>query len=179
MTLRALLVLLLATPAVHAQLFPTGDAGRTAPHWRVAVDGGLSGALTAVGSASAERTVSGPVSAGGRVMLYSSSGFQDDGGGIVGTAAEAFAAAGLRRRAADLHVFAGAGASAVRTYTNGFGGLGRSQARALRPHAVAGVGLDLYPLPGVGVGATVRATASDTAVTLATVALGLRVRLAR
>ena len=121
----------------------------------------------------------GRFSAGGRVVGYSSGGFQDDGPGIVGTAAEAFASAGLRRRAADLHVFAGAGASLVRSYTSGFGEFGTSQARALRPHVVAGVGLDLYPLAGVGFGGTVRATASDTAVSLTTVSVGLRVRLAQ
>lgn len=178
MRLAALLLLASASASAQPALFQAGPAA--APHWRVAVDGGLSGYLTAVATAEAERTVRGPFSAGLRGVVYTDSGFQDDGGGIVGSAAEAFASVGLRRRAADVRAFAGAGASAVRAYSGGLDPeFGSSEPRAIRPHVVAGVGLDLYPLPGVGFGGTLRAVASPSEAVLATASVGLRVRVAR
>lgn len=190
MTTRVLLVLLLAAPAAHAQPALFRGAPAAAPHWRAGVDAGLSATLGGVASVEVERTVAGPFSVGARALIYDSQrGIpMDDGGGIDGSAAEGFASVGLRRRVADLRVFGGVGASSVRSFSGGLplepgdfssGTTSRSGVRSLRPHLVGGVGIDLYPLPGVGVGGTIRVAASATAVPLATVSLGLRVRLAR
>lgn len=185
MRLAALLCLVVSsTASAQSPLFPggTGPTRVAAPHWRFSAGGGLSGALTGVATLGLERTVSGPFAVGARGVLYTSGGFVDDGGGVEGVSADVVGSVGTRDRVADLRAFAGAGASVVRYYSGGLEVETRqpaSGARALRPHLVGGVGVDVYPFAGVGVGIEVRGVVSAAGPYLSAGELGLRVRLAR
>lgn len=159
-----------------------------APHWRFSASGGLSGELTGVATVGLERTVAGPVSVGGRGLLYTSGGFVDDGGSVEGVGIDVLGSVGTRDRIVDVRLFAGVGVSSVRRSSSSFPDEGVvEQGRAadtedglFGPHLVGGAGLDVYPFAGVGVGVEARAVAAPVfGASLSTVALGLRVRLAR
>ncbi len=178
---RALLVLLLAVPAAHAQraLFPAGGTGRAAPHWRAALSaGGAEDAAFAVVSLGVDRTLRGPFSVGGRLALATGAGFSDDGPSTSGAAGELRASVGTALRAFDVRAFAGAGVSSFGTRSSGFGELDDviAPSRRVRGQGVAGIGIDVYPAAGFGVGVEVRGTLPTGA---AEVSAGLRVRLAR
>ncbi len=181
---RALALLLLAAPMAHAQgaLFPTGDAGRAVPHWRGALSAGAAEDVAfAVVSLGVDRTVRGPLALGARVAVAAGGGFVDDGPSTSGVAAEVRASVGTALRALDVRAFAGAGLTSFRTSSGGFGDPaadgppGRRPAR-IHGRAVGGVGLDVYPAAGVGVGVELRGTLPAGSAELSA---GLRVRLGR
>ena len=185
MRVAAVFLLVASTAAAQAPLFP-GGAGplqAAAPHWRASASGGLSGALTGVAALGLERTVAGPFSVGGRGVLYTSGGFVDDGGSTRGAAVDVLGSVSTRDRILDARAFAGAGASVVRVSSGSFvlddGPQPDVREATFRPHLVAGAGLDLYPFAGVGVGVEARGVLSPAGAALSTVAVGLRVRLAR
>ncbi len=178
-----LAVLLLATHAAGAQraLFPAGDAGRAVPHWRSALGAGAAeDAAFAVVSLGVDRTVRGPFSVGARIALATGGGFVDDGPSTSGVAGEVRASVGTALRAFDVRAFAGAGVSSFRTASGGFGfaadELLAPDPRRVRGRAIGGVGIDIYPAAGFGVGLEVRGTLPTGA---AEISAGLRVRLAR
>ena len=183
MRLAALLLLLASAASAQAPLFPNGTGLQTAaPHWRASVSGGMSGAVTGIATLGLERTLAGPVSLGGRGVLYTSGRFADDGERVEGGAFDVLASVSNRDRIIDLRAFAGVGVSVVERSSSGFREFrAASTSEGLfGPHLVAGVGLDLYPLAGIGVGVEARGVAAPLfGTSLSTVAVGLRVRLAR
>ncbi len=183
MRLAAAFLLLASTASAQAPLFPNGTGLQTAaPHWRLSAGGGVSGELTGVATLGLERTVAGPFSVGGRGVLYSSAVFMDDGGRVTGAAVDVLGSVSNRDRILDVRAFAGVGVSVVERSSSGFGeGLAASTEEGLfGPHLVGGVGLDVYPFSGVGVGVEARGVAAPLfGTSRSTVAVGLRVRLAR
>ena len=156
---------------------PLFSDGTAAPHWRAALGFGLANeAETAVPSLSLERTVSGPFSAGARVAAYTS-GFVDDGGPHGGGAVEAFAAAGPAGRYADLRALAGVGLSVSERSVALDEPFTYRTERAVRPLLTGGLGLDVYPFAGVGVGVEGRLALAAGGPGLSEVGVGLRVRL--
>lgn len=185
MRLVILLLLLASAAAAQAPLFPNGAGSlqTAAPHWRVAGSGGfaVSNEAAAV-SVSVERSVAGPLAVGGRGVMYVEGGFQDDGGSVEGGALDVIGSVSTRDRILDVRVFAGVGVSVVERSSGGFakGRAVSTEEGLFGPHLVAGAGLDLYPLAGVGVGVEARGVAAPVfGTSLSTVAIGLRVRLAR
>ncbi len=180
--------LLVAPAAASAQraLFPAGDAGRAVPHWRAALGAGAAEDVAfAVVSLGVDRTLRSPFALGARVAVAPPIGFSDDGPSTTGVAAELRASAGTSLRAFDLRAFAGAGVSAFRTSSGGFGidippeiepWPAVREPRRVRGRAVAGIGLDVYPAAGVGVGVELRGTLPTGSAELSA---GLRVRIAR
>ena len=116
-------------------------------------------------------------------MLYTSSGFVDDGGSVAGGAVDVLGSVSTRDRILDVRASAGAGASVARVSSGSLvfdeGPQPDVRESAFRPHLVGGAGLDLYPFAGVGVGVEARGVLSSAGAALSTVAVGLRVRLAR
>ena len=185
MRLAAAILLFASTASAQAPLFSTrgGLLQTAAPHWRVSAGGGLSGALTGVATLGLERTVAGPFSVGGRGVLYTANGFVDDGGSTTGGAVDVLGSVSTRDRILDVRAFAGAGASVARITSGSLvldeGPQPDVREATFRPHLVAGAGQDLYPFAGVGVGVEARGVLSPAGAALSTVAVGLRVRLAR
>ena len=156
---------------------PLVTDGAVAPHWRAAVGAavGVDGA-TVVRSLSLERTVRGPVSAGVRFATYAGGGVVEDGGSRGGGAAEAFAAARSARRRVGLRAAAGVGLSVLDRGSSPLVPPVRVR-REVRPVLAGGLGLDVYPAPGVGVGVEGRLVVAPDGAELSEVGVGLRVRV--
>ncbi len=185
----ALLIVVLAAPvAAQPVLFPEAAPPTAGPHWRVAPSVGLAGGgFATVLSLRADRTWRGPLSLGGRAWATLDHGFVDDGPSLSGGGGEALASVGTRDRWIDLRANAGLGL-AVLDYASG--GLGcepefegcldtGGSFSGVRPYLVGGIGLDLYLLPGVGLGADVRAALMEGPADISMAELGLRVRVAQ
>ena len=188
--MRFVLLLVLSAVPVAAQtpLFPDGTAAtRATPHWRVGVSAGIANAAqTGTGSLSLERTVGGAAAVGARVAGYSGGGFKDDGTETAGGSLDVFGAIGTQDRVLDLRALAGLGAAVLDVTPSGLGcddvesSCGERDAfTGVRPYLVAGVGIDLYPGAGIGLGAEVRVAAIGGPSNVSSGEIGLRVRLAR
>jgi hypothetical protein len=156
---------------------PLFQDGTAAARWRAALGYAIGGdAATSVPSLSLERTVRGALSAGARVLTYTEGGVSEDGGARGGGAVEAFAAAGTAGRWVDLRALAGAGLSVL---DQGGSPLvpGSRGERRVRPFLTGGLGLDVYPFPGVGFGVEGRLALASGGLGLSEVGAGLRVRL--
>ena len=143
-------------------------------------------ALTAVVTASAERSWRGPVSLGGRAWAIVDNGFEDDGATMSGGGGEALAVVGTRGRWLALRASAGLGLAVLDYGSTGPGCETPEECRdaprgfsGARPYALAGLGVDVYPLPGVGVGAEVRPAWMRGPANVSAVEVGVRVRVAR
>lgn len=159
-------VLLLALPA---------PAQTSAPIWRTAASVGTTDeGRTSVVSLGADYALGRRLAAGGRVALLSALAL-DDGPATEGGAFEGTLSVGTRLRAVDLRVFAGAGVATITT--NRFeGGTEVGRVTFGRQLLIAGVGLDVYPHPNLGVGAEARRVRSLGAPDLSEVSAGLRLR---
>ena len=144
-------------------------------------------ALSATVTASAERSWRGPTSLGGRAWVTAVSGFEDDGSTMNGVGGEALVAIGTGDRRLSLRASAGVGLAVLDYGNSGFGCepefevcTGRDNSfTGARPYLLAGLGLDVYPLPGIGIGAEVRPALMAGPANVSTAEVGLRVRLAR
>lgn len=163
-----------------------GDA--SASRWRVHANAGML-QLSLVSAVGFERELAalppvGHLSAGGRVWGVFGSFPVDDGGGVEGGGVEAQVTAGSGSRWADARVFGAAGVGRLHAYSSGLcappdGACGGSAFDGVTPYVAGGVGLDVYPLRGVGLGAEVRLATSGPVRELYSAELGLRVRFAR
>jgi hypothetical protein len=152
-----------------------GAQPAAAPRWRTAASVGLTDdGGTSVLSLGGDYAIGRYVAAGGRVALFAA-GAIDDGPATEGGAFEGTLSAGTRLRAVDLRVFAGAGVATITT--NRFeGGTEVGRITFGRQLLIAGVGLDVYPHPNLGVGAEARRVRSLGDPDLSEVSIGLRLR---
>lgn len=182
-----LLTLFLTAPLAAQPVFDRPAATPRSPsQWRVAAGVGLAAsALAIVAAASAERSWQGPLSLGGRAWATVAEVPQDDAGSMRGGGGEAFAAVGTRNRWAGIRANVGVGVAVLDYSPGGFGcepeyescdDLPRGFEGAL-PYALAGLGVDLYPLPGVGIGAEIRPAVMDGPANVSTVEVGVRVQI--
>ena len=192
MRLFAVLALLLAAPA----------ASQHVPAWRVAADGGLTGASGApTASLAAERGVAGGLSLGARVGGIEPARFLRYGAREPFPAVsarstgygEAFVSATHRTTGADLRASLGVGVAAVdyRSDPSGFCAyeaprehecwslVYRASDGGARPYSLAVAGVDVWLARTLGLGAEVRAAWMARAVNVSSVQVGARVRLGR
>ena len=185
----ALLLAVLASPAASAQ------APRT-PAWRVSASAGVTGASdgrfgrpgderSATLSLGAERRVWGPLSVGVRGAGHASLAPETDGfrRAYLLRTGEAFAAGSVRvAPRVDLRATAGLGMAAISYPTAdpffSTDPVPRARRTTLsESFAAAGIGADIYLLPGVGVGGEVRLVSSLGEPTASEASIGLRLRL--
>jgi hypothetical protein len=143
--------------------------------WRTAASVGLTDdGGTSVLALGADYAFGRRVAAGGRVALFAA-GTIDDGPATEGGAFEGTLSVGTRLRAVDLRVFAGVGVATITT--NRFeGGTEVGRITFGRQLLIAGIGLDVYPHPNLGVGAEARRVRSLGEPELSEVSAGLRLR---
>ena len=154
------------------------------PVWSVGVGGGLhADASGSVALVRAERAWRGPLRIGGRVWSTAGSGFVDDGPTTQGSGGEAYAAAIAMGGWADLRASGGIGLATVDYSSGGFCipdvPCGGGSYDGVRPYAVLGLGVDVFPFPALGLGTEVRGVLAKGQAMLSTVEVGLRVRFGR
>ena len=120
-----------------------------------------------------ETQVLGPVAAGAHLTQYGRSSLGDDAFGVEGTGGDVYAAVSVGRGFA-VRALAGLGIARVDDIKGFDGPFEPAIETVTRPYAVAGVGVDVYPVPVVGMGAEVRAVASRTETSLSLAGVGLR-----
>lgn len=163
------------------------------PHWRVAPAIGVSAVtLDVIVAAGVERTVTGPLSAGGRIWTVVDSDLGVSAGRMEAVGMEALASVSTGARWMDLRASTGLGVGLVDYSRVGVCTIDACTIRTFEDPLVylpAAVGLDVYPFPGVGVGIEYRvwfSTATPEASDQqglrpvnASLETGLRIRLAR
>ena len=157
-------------------LFLAAAPGAGAQTWRTAAGLGLTrGGAASVVSLGGEHGVLGRFSGGGRVALFSSRRQVRDGQVQEGGAFEGTVSAHVRLGPAELRLFTGAG---VATITENTFRSGREVRRYTEGYTllIAGGGVDVYPVPGLGVGVEVRGVRSSSPLDLAEASAGVRLR---
>lgn len=155
--------------------------------WRVAVDGGFtSQALAPSVSVRAERAVQGALAVGGRGGSTVSNGFMDDGASLDGGGAEGYAAFSGGLSWLEAHARAGVGLAILDYSSGGIGcepqfeacGLQRlgGSVEGVRPYAAGGIGLDVYPVPNLGVGAELHIALMEGPANVSSGGVGVRMR---
>ena len=192
-----LLVLAASSASAQSPQFSPEDEAQASfvhaapPHWRIAPSAGAASTFEAVLALGVDRSLRGPFSLGARAWTMAGGLAVDDGPETRGGGAEALATVSTRGRWADLRASLGAGVASL-DYASG--GLCEPVATCetfdgALLYVPAAVGADVYPWPGVGVGAEYRLALSTegpglgetdgVGIALGSFEVGLRVRLAR
>lgn len=158
--------------------------------WRVNANVGLHGlAFSYVAAVGVEREMillpAGRLSAGARAWVVTGAVPVDDGGGLDGGGSEAQVTWSTGARVVDARAFGAVGLGVLDYFVGGlcepeFGDVcDEGDFEGVVPYVLGGVGLDVYPVPALGVGAELRVGTSSPLRDLVSAEVGLRVRLGR